>query len=217
MVSRRKFFSIFIMMAVLLFMFQFSHIVRENSNSYKVNQYIAITKMNGSDRWSSEKGKVLETAVYVGSADSKTYEIVKQWGEYTKRKIETASSLEELSKQELSVFSMILLDGKNLEYSTKDLGVLTLACNNDVNLVFCNLPDAVLPCPFQNANGVQGYRNIAAQPVLSIPRRAVNNRRPILIHTDQRFVVVDHNSPSSQQLSPKPNMRALPCPAFGGK
>lgn len=39
MVSRRNFFGILVMMAVLLFMFQFSSVIKENESDYNINAY----------------------------------------------------------------------------------------------------------------------------------------------------------------------------------
>ena len=36
MVSRRNFFSIIVMMAVLLFMFQFSQVIKENDSDFDI-------------------------------------------------------------------------------------------------------------------------------------------------------------------------------------
>ena len=41
MVSFRKFFSILIMMAVILFMFQFTQVIKEQISDYDVNPYAA--------------------------------------------------------------------------------------------------------------------------------------------------------------------------------
>ena len=140
MVSRRKFFSIFIMMAVLLFMFQFSHIVRENSNSYKVNQYAAFTEMNGSGRWNSETGKSVGTVAYVGATDSDTASVVRLWGEYTKHEITECTSLKELDSLGKEYPKMLLLDGSAIDYN-KDFNVLNTALDQGCSVVFCKLPD----------------------------------------------------------------------------
>ena len=39
MISRRNFLIILLMMGVLLFMFQFSQLVKENGNDYETNEY----------------------------------------------------------------------------------------------------------------------------------------------------------------------------------
>jgi len=51
MVSKRKYFSIVIMMLVLLFLFQFSVVMRDQQNAYDTNSYFhqrqQMEKMNG--------------------------------------------------------------------------------------------------------------------------------------------------------------------------
>ena len=51
MVSRRKFFSIAIMMFVLLFLFQFSMVLRDRQNTYDVNSNLAPKQNDGKNLW----------------------------------------------------------------------------------------------------------------------------------------------------------------------
>ena len=55
MVSRRKFFSIAIMMFVLLFLFQFSMVLRDRQNTYDVNSNLAPKQNDGKNVWKNEE------------------------------------------------------------------------------------------------------------------------------------------------------------------
>ena len=50
MVSLRNFFSIMLMMAVILFMFQFSQIIKEHESNYDVNPYMSAEKLSGKEK-----------------------------------------------------------------------------------------------------------------------------------------------------------------------
>ena len=54
MVSRRNFISICIMMAVLLFMLQFSQVIKENGSDYSVNEYMETEVPSGDKRWRAD-------------------------------------------------------------------------------------------------------------------------------------------------------------------
>lgn len=47
MVSKRKYFSIVIMMLVLLFLFQFSVVMRDQQNAYDTNSYFSPKAADG--------------------------------------------------------------------------------------------------------------------------------------------------------------------------
>lgn len=47
MVSKRKYFSIVIMMLVLLFLFQFSVVMRDQQNAYDTNSYFSLKAADG--------------------------------------------------------------------------------------------------------------------------------------------------------------------------
>ena len=49
MVSKRKFFSIVIMMVVLLFLTQFSMVLRDQANQYDANASLSVRKADGKE------------------------------------------------------------------------------------------------------------------------------------------------------------------------
>ena len=86
MVSRRKFFSIAIMMFVLLFLFQFSMVLRDRQNTYDVNSNLTPKQNDGKNVWKNEeldpasvgttdRGYVL----FVGDSSSDMAEAVSRW------------------------------------------------------------------------------------------------------------------------------------------
>ena len=55
MVSRRKFFSIVIMMFVLLFLFQFSMVIRDWQNTYDINSNLTAKQNDGKNVWRNKE------------------------------------------------------------------------------------------------------------------------------------------------------------------
>ena len=54
MVSKRNFFSIAIMMFVLLFLFQFSMVLRDRQNAYNVNSNLTAREADGENAWEKQ-------------------------------------------------------------------------------------------------------------------------------------------------------------------
>ena len=86
MVSRRKFFSIAIMMFVLLFLFQFSMVLRDRQNTYDVNSNLASKQNDGKNVWKNEEldpASVGTTdrryVLFVGDSSSDMAEAVSRW------------------------------------------------------------------------------------------------------------------------------------------
>ena len=55
MVSKRNFFSITIMMFVLLFLFQFSMVIRDRQNTYDVNSNFTTRQKDGKNVWKNKQ------------------------------------------------------------------------------------------------------------------------------------------------------------------
>lgn len=60
MVSRRNFFSITIMMLVLLVLFQFSMVLRDRQNTYDTNANLSQRVSDGEEAWSQETSRTSE-------------------------------------------------------------------------------------------------------------------------------------------------------------
>ena len=139
MVSRRKFFSIFIMMAVLLFMFQFSQIVREKGNDYSVNKYDEKTRMNSNNQWTQEEYKTVGSAYLISSKDSEVCQSVAQWCTYTKRELIVASSVNELVSSKDAKNAFLLLDSNSVNWKEDVDKIISFAKPGTV-IVLLNLP-----------------------------------------------------------------------------
>ena len=143
-VSRRNFFSILIMMAVLLFMFQILEVVKENQSDYDINAHVSEEKLSGKDVWapaSEEDYGSDDFVVFFGRADSSIGTVIEQWCTYTKKSLTVCGRLEDyaLSEDNLPLFMLIDSDCIDL---VENLDALAEITESGVTLVFCNLPDA---------------------------------------------------------------------------
>lgn len=149
MVSRRIFFSICIMMAVLLFMLQFSQVIKENGNIYNVNEYMETEVLSGAERWRAKEpaaGEFPETAepgyvVFVGNLDEPVGRVVSQWCDYTKRAHVAAAGLDKLKLWEERLPDLVLIDSGAIDFERETADLIRLT-REGMSLVFCNLPDS---------------------------------------------------------------------------
>ena len=136
--------SITIMMLVLLFMFQGTQVYRDREVQYKVNEYFQDVKKEEISIWdavdfdiTSEEGQYV---LFVGETDGSIANTVKQWCDYTKRKLVMCSDLDDFTGE----------IGKNQEYvlvqsasvNKKSVRKLNDFAEAGVGIVFCDLPDA---------------------------------------------------------------------------
>lgn len=146
MVSRRNFFSMFVMMMVLLFLFQVPEVVKENQSDYDVNAYISEERLYEAGAWEQEEGGIDayedgDFIVFFGDAESRTGRIVEQWCVYTKRNLLTARAFEDYS-----IFDELLPEAVLVDSSVADpvegISYLQEIASHGITLIFCNLPEA---------------------------------------------------------------------------
>lgn len=119
MVSIRKFFSIAIMMFVLLFLFQFSMVLRDRQNTYDVNSNLAPKQNDGKNVWKNEEldpASVGTTdrryVLFVGDSSSDMAEAVSRWCTYAKWDISKCSSIEKFKENDKNLPGMLILESE---------------------------------------------------------------------------------------------------------
>lgn len=119
MVSRRKFFSIAIMMFVLLFLFQFSMVLRDRQNTDDVNSNLAPKQNDGKNVWKNEEldpASVGTTdrryVLFVGDSSSDMAESVSRWCTYAKWDISKCSSMEKFKENDKNLPGMLILESE---------------------------------------------------------------------------------------------------------
>ena len=171
MVSRRKFISMTMMMLVLLFMFQFTQVIKDMDNRYNVNEYAGESAQSGSTAWKMSDTGQEETAVqesveyvvYYGNPDSEIGQVVYQWCLYTKRDMLENLTLDEM-KEYASSIELLLIDSSYVDWN-KDIKKLTKLANQGVSMVFCNLPDSDVLEASEEAMDLLGIRSVEASEV----------------------------------------------------
>ena len=126
MVSKRKFFSIAIMMFVLFFLFQFSMVVRDKKNVYDINSSLTEKKADGENQWTpsdSNSTKVIGadiSVVFVGNEAGDMGIAVNRWCTYAKREFISCEAVSRYSVDDENLPEMMILesekyaDGDNL-------------------------------------------------------------------------------------------------------
>lgn len=122
MVSKRKFFSIAIMMFVLFFLFQFSMVLRDSKNTYDVNSSLAEKKADGENQWtpSDSVTGADSSVVFVGNKAGDMGTAVSRWCTYAKRKLISCKSVRTYKSDDKNLPEMMILesekyaDGDNL-------------------------------------------------------------------------------------------------------
>lgn len=146
MISRRNFLSIFLMMIILLFMFQFSMIIKDNGNEYDTNEYYRDTLSTAGDAWTGAVGTSAEAfddrdyVLFVGAKDSKVHHTVSQWCLYTKRNMLQQTSLAASMPVDGHQPEIILVDGQAVDVEA-GLDALFSAVEQGITVIFCSLPE----------------------------------------------------------------------------
>ena len=114
MVSKRKFFSIAIMMFVLFFLFQFSMVVRDKKNVYDKNSSLTEKKADGKNQWTpsdSEAGEDI-SVVFVGNEAGDMGIAVSRWCTYAKREFISCEAVSRYSVDDEKLPEMMILESE---------------------------------------------------------------------------------------------------------
>ena len=148
MVSRRKFFSIAIMMFVLLFLFQFSMVIRDWQNTYDVNSNLTAKQNDGKNVWRNKEVDLTSVteenrnyALFVGNTSSDMAEAVSRWCVYAKWDIAKINSLNGFKENDKSLPRMMILESekyalgdnlKKIEKLAQEGVIIVFGCLEDV-------------------------------------------------------------------------------------
>lgn len=143
MVSKRKFFSIAIMMFVLFFLFQFSMVIRDSKNIYDVNSSLTEKKTDGENQWTpfdSATGSD-SSVVFVGNQAGDMGTAVSRWCTYAKRKLISCKSVSTYKADDKNLPEMMILESE--KYADGDnLTTLEILEKKGVIIVFGCLENA---------------------------------------------------------------------------
>lgn len=170
MVSHRKFVSMTMVMLVLLFMFQFTQVIKDVGNDYNVNEYATQSSMDKTSLWKMkpirevEIMKEYEYVAFLGDVDSQLGSIVEQWCVYTKRDLKEFASLEELKGIEEKKPEVLLIDSGFVDFG-KETHLLVSMASQGISMIFCNLPDVEVISKNGRIREILGIRSVEAMSV----------------------------------------------------
>lgn len=146
MLSRRKLFSMLLMMAVLFLLYMLTWIYRESVNDYDTNDYAEekIT-IRRSDLQKTAAGADAEErqTVFIGEKESGMGKVVAQWCTYGKRPLFCFSSVSEYLDQ-TDVNAKVLCIAPESLTGVSDANLLAELENRDMVVVFGGLPEMKL-------------------------------------------------------------------------
>ena len=147
MVSKRNFFSIVIMMFVLLFLFQFSMVVRDRQNTYDINSSLTVRSSDAKNAWQKEQIDLTSLAetdrkcvLFVGDASGEMARAADRWCTYAKWNLATCSSMDEVQEESETLPGMLILESEKYANGS-NLKKLEKMVQNDVIIVFGCLED----------------------------------------------------------------------------
>lgn len=147
MLSKRVYFTVSSLMMLVLFMFQFSGIIRKKYNNFDENKYAVSEKndLNNNNVFTvlTDEDKVVKSIsgyiVYIGDINTKTGNTVYEWCSYTKRNLLVYKTVSQYHRYNEKYPDAILIDSDYVNID-RDIDTFSLLTDYGINLVFCTLP-----------------------------------------------------------------------------
>lgn len=135
------------MMFVLLFLFQFSMVVRDRQNTYDINSNLTARSSDGENAWQKEQIDLTSLAetdrkyvLFVGDASGEMARAADRWCTYAKWNLATCSSMDEVQEESETLPGMLILESEKYANGS-NLKKLEKMVQNDVIIVFGCLED----------------------------------------------------------------------------
>ena len=147
MLSKRVYFTVSSLMMLVLFMFQFSGIIRKKYNNFDENKYAVSEKndLNNNNVFTvlTDEDKVVKSIsgyiVYIGDINTKTGNTVYEWCNYTKRNLLVYKTVSQYHRYNEKYPDAVLIDSDYVNIDS-DIDIFSLLTDYGINLVFCTLP-----------------------------------------------------------------------------
>ena len=161
MLSKRDFFSIFLMMATLFFIFQFSMVMKAQENNYDENEHVIEVDLKASDVPIVTADKKVW---YIGDIESGVGDAVRQWCIYTRQELNVFS---EIPKPELNAgVEAIIIDPQTVNIKHRTYKIMDLA-EMGATIIFGNLPDPEYVDKDENLKKLLGI-TVVVQPEVHV-------------------------------------------------
>lgn len=172
MISRWNYFSIAIVMGVVLLMFQMTNVMLERWNNYEENGFVRnLEELPGESdahTLSAEPETSRGMVVYIGSRDASAFEIVREWAVYTKQNFINYETLEDYqeSGEVLAAYPERIVSVHSEDIDWEDEAswrCLEENLSRGDSLVFCGLPEAGLISRSAGLRGLLGISRVRAE------------------------------------------------------
>lgn len=196
MVSRRTFFTISMMMAVLFFLFVASGVIKEKLNDYDVNSYAMESVLKKDSAWSASKDDSADVILIGSHQKSEISSVAEQFCVYTKRKMEVYNNVSDYTLPEDNRPHFMLLDSEGIDFD-KDTEVISEWASNGVNIIFGNLPDSAVISENKDLSDLLGIQAVYEE---SVHVEGIEIFDGFLLGGDTIYKVEDENDEEEVEL-----------------
>ena len=201
MVSRRNYLTIAMMFVILLFMFQFTGVMKEQLSEYKSNEYAddTTTSFQRSDAFLAEQTSADACEViYVGEAGGAEESVVKTWCSYRKRTFFCSSSLALLDSLQDDALQVLVVDGSKVT-SEEEVAVLRREAQMGVTVIFATLPQSSVIREYRDLRELLGIRAVIAD---EIPLAGMHLFSGFLLGGEEIYEVTEPGEEERQDMNP---------------
>ena len=201
MVSRRNYLTIAMMFVILLFMFQFTGVMKEQLSEYVSNEYADDTtkSFQRSDAFLAEQTSADACEViYVGEAGGAEESVVKTWCSYRKRTFFCSSSLALLDSLQDDALQVLVVDGSKVT-SEEEVAVLRREAQMGVTVIFATLPQSSVIREYRDLRELLGIRAVIAD---EIPLAGMHLFSGFLLGGEEIYEVTEPGEEERQDMNP---------------
>ena len=201
MVSRRNYLTIAMMFVILLFMFQFTGVMKEQLSEYESNEYAddTTTSFQRSDAFLAEQTSADACEViYVGEAGGAEESVVKTWCSYRKRTFFCSSSLALLDSLQDDALQVLVVDGSKVT-SEEEVAVLRREAQMGVTVIFATLPQSSVIREYRDLRELLGIRAVIAD---EIPLAGMHLFSGFLLGGEEIYEVTEPGEEERQDMNP---------------
>ena len=201
MVSRRNYLTIAMMFVILLFMFQFTGVMKEQLSEYESNEYAddTTTSFQRSDAFLAEQTSADACGViYVGEAGGAEESVVKTWCSYRKRTFFCSSSLALLDSLQDDALQVLVVDGSKVT-SEEEVAVLRREAQMGVTVIFATLPQSSVIREYRDLRELLGIRAVIAD---EIPLAGMHLFSGFLLGGEEIYEVTEPGEEERQDMNP---------------
>ena len=201
MVSRRNYLTIAMMFVILLFMFQFTGVMKEQLSEYESNEYAddTTTSFQRSDAFLAEQTSADACEViYVGEAGGAEESVVNTWCSYRKRTFFCSSSLALLDSLQDDALQVLVVDGSKVT-SEEEVAVLRREAQMGVTVIFATLPQSSVIREYRDLRELLGIRAVIAD---EIPLAGMHLFSGFLLGGEEIYEVTEPGEEERQDMNP---------------